>query len=560
MQYKNKILFWFSIASAVLLADAYFVYRNFVNLDENKHVIIETHQTLETLENIISSIKDVHGSQRGYIITGLHDYLVPYTLALPKIKNDFEILEKTFADNPEQMRLLKQAENETKRRIDVAIEIIGAYDTKGAEAAFSLVRAGHGKREMDEIRAVINELINNERMALLSRRAMADNALNMTLYVSGGGLFVCFMILGAVFIMIGRENRLRSTSETSLKFALARMETLSQDNQHISHMAEYLQSCQKPEEAYAILEETMPGMLQGTHGSASIFSNSRNALETVLKWGESDAHKLANEFMPQECWALRRGQPHYYKRGGADPLCPHISGTPECALCLPMQAHGETVGLLHIASDTPETLNDERTQNLAKRISEQASLAISNLKLQHKLLIQSTHDPLTHLFNRRYLETTLDREISRARRGGQSLCVLVLDVDHFKKFNDTRGHDAGDALLVGFAKLLQEKTRKEDIVCRYGGEEFVVVLPGASPEMGLQHAERLCAATRDMQVTFNGQPLGTVTVSIGVAAYPGHGEKQDELIARADAALYEAKHSGRNKALLAPIAPQTPGA
>ena len=553
MQFKNKILLWFSIASVILVSDAYFIYRNFVNLDENKHAIIQTHQTLETLENIISSIKDVHGSQRGYIITGLHDYLAPYTLALPKIQHDFELLEQTFADNPEQLKLLQQAQAETKKRIDTAAEIIGAYDKQGAEAAFTLVRAGHGKREMDEIRYLINEMTNNERLALFSRRAMADNALNMTLYVSGGGLFICFVILGSVFIMIGRENRLRSASEENLKHALTRMETLSQDNLHISHMAEYLQSCQKPEEAYAILEEVMPSMFTDTHGSASIFSNSRNMVESVLKWGDTEErhHTVSNEFMPQECWALRRGQIHYYKRGGADPLCPHIVGTPECALCLPMQAHGETVGLLHIASGTAGALEDDRTQNLAKRISEQTSLAISNLKLQHKLLIQSTHDPLTHLFNRRYLETTLDREISRARRGGQSVCVLVLDVDHFKKFNDTRGHDAGDALLVGFAKLLQEKTRKEDIVCRYGGEEFVVVLPGASPEMGLQHAERLCAATRDMQVTFNGQPLGTITVSIGVAAYPGHGEKQDELIARADAALYEAKHSGRDQAVLA---------
>lgn len=553
MAFKNKIIVWFSLASAILLCDAYFVYRSLVNIEETKYAIVETHQTLETLENIISSIKDVHASQRGYIITGMHDYLAPYTLALPKISASFSILEKTFANNPEQLKILRQAENETQKRITVAAEIIDTYDKKGAEAAFNMVRAGHGKREMDEIRYLINEMTNNQRIALLSRRTMADNALNTTLYVAGGGLVICFIIMGFVFIMIARENRLRASSEDHLKSALDEMKNLSQDNAHISHLAEYLQSCQKPEEAYAILEETMPALFPATYGRLSAFSNSRNLVETTLIWGEGAEQASASEFTPQECWALRRGQPHLYYRGGAEPLCSHVNGKPETALCLPMQAHGETIGLLHMACNDAQTLQSGRLQALAKRISEQVSLAISNLKLQHKLLIQSTHDPLTRLFNRRYLETTLDREISRARRGEQTLCVMVLDIDHFKKFNDTRGHDAGDALLVHFARLLQEKTRKEDIVCRYGGEEFVIVLPGASAEIGLQHAERLCAATRAMQVNFNGEPLGSITVSIGIAAYPQHGETQDELITRADAALYKAKHGGRDRAILASV-------
>lgn len=550
MQYKNKILTWFLIASAILMCDAVFVYRSLANLSDTKKALIETHQTIDRLDDIVSSLKDVHASQRGYIITGMHDYLAPYTLALPKIEKDFEVLEKVFAQNPDQLKSLALAKTEANKRIALAAQIIDTYEKEGAEAAFTIVRSGRGKKEMDEIRYVIGEMISRERMSLQLRRAVADDALDMTFYVAGGGLAASFLIMGFVFHQIVRENRLRSDTENNLKQALEEMAQLSQENRHISHMAEYLQSCQAPEEAYEILEELMPSLFKNTYGRIATFNNSRNLIESTIIWGNG-SEKSADEFLSQECWALRRGQPHHYHLGGNEPVCAHVLSPAAASLCLPMQAHGETIGLLYIASEDPAALQDKKDQRLAKRISEQASLAISNLKLQHKLMIQSTHDPLTRLFNRRYLEATLEREISRAKRGGQNLCVMVLDVDHFKKFNDTRGHDAGDALLVSFAKLLQEKTRKEDIVCRYGGEEFVIVLPGASAEIGLQHAEKLCAATRGMQVTFNGQDLGTITVSIGVSTYPQHGEAQEALIARADAALYQAKHSGRDRAILA---------
>lgn len=526
------------------------MYKSFLRLDETKKALIQTHATIDKLEDIVSSLKDVHGSQRGYIITGTKDYLTPYTLALPKIERDFEELEKIFADNPQQLKSLELCRKEAQRRIELAAEIIDTFDREGQEAAFAIVRKGMGKKEMDEIRQLIGDMTARERLVLQSRRVMTEEALEMTLYIAAGGLGLCFTIMGFVFYQIAQENNRRRHVEQNLKSALGEMESLSQENQHISHMAEYLQSCRSPEEAYKLLEDIMPVLFPGSYGRISTFNNSRNLIETTLTWGGSE-EKTADEFQSDECWALRRGQPHYTHTGGAEPTCPHIITPEASSLCLPMQAHGETIGLLHIAAADPQLLEDARPQRLAKRISEQASLAISNLKLQHKLMIQSTHDPLTRLFNRRYLETTLEREISRAKRAAQNLCVMVLDVDHFKKFNDTRGHDAGDALLVSFAKLLQNKTRKEDIVCRYGGEEFVIVLPGASAETGLMHAQRLCEATREMEVTFAGQSLGNITVSIGVACFPAHGETQEELISKADAALYAAKHGGRDRALLA---------
>lgn len=551
MTFKTKIFLWFLVATAILIFDVTFVYKSFIRLADTKKALIETNTTIDRLSDVISSLKDVQSSQRGYIITGTKDYLSPYTLALPKIVSDFAELDIIFANHPEQQKNLQTLKKEVNNRIALADEIIATYDTRGQEAAFAIVRKGIGKKEMDEIRHLINEMISTERFRLQNRRNITDEALQSTFYISGAGLAACFVIMGFVFYQIARENRLRGQTEDTLKHALSEMQTLSDENRNISHMAEYLQSCQTPDEAYKILEDLMPSLFPASSGRISTFNNSRNLIESTLTWG-GNAHRNAGEFMPQECWALRRGQPHIYRRGGTEPICTHISESSASSLCLPMQAHGETIGLLHMASDDETApLHGERPQRLAKRISEQASLAISNLKLQNKLLVQSTHDPLTRLFNRRYLETTLEREISRAKRSGQPLCVMVLDIDHFKKFNDTRGHDAGDALLVHFAKMLQAKTRKEDIVCRYGGEEFVIVLPGASPDIGLMLAEKLCAATREMDVMFNGVSLGMITVSIGIASYPQHGESQEDLISRADAALYMAKHGGRNQALLA---------
>ncbi len=172
--------------------------------------------------------------------------------------------------------------------------------------------------------------------------------------------------------------------------------------------------------------------------------------------------------------------------------------------------------------------------------------ALSNLQLQKALNEQSTRDPLTQLFNRRYLEETMTRELARAQRHTKKLSVLIMDIDHFKKVNDTHGHDAGDAVLIAFAKLLSQKIRKEDIACRLGGEEFVLVLPDADVTLAQKRAEEICEATHKMAVTFQKQTIN-VTVSIGVCMYPDHGQASEELLHHADLALYKAKHEGRDR-------------
>jgi diguanylate cyclase (GGDEF)-like protein/PAS domain S-box-containing protein len=172
-------------------------------------------------------------------------------------------------------------------------------------------------------------------------------------------------------------------------------------------------------------------------------------------------------------------------------------------------------------------------------------------RLEEKLRMESVRDPLTGLYNRRYLETTLDREIHRCGRKKVPLALVFMDVDRFKRFNDAFGHDAGDEVLREVGRILKTGTRHGDIACRYGGEEFVLALPETSQEPALRKAEELCRKMGETRLTKEGRPLGRVTLSAGVAAFPGHGSSPAEILKAADRALYRAKRGGRDRAALA---------
>jgi diguanylate cyclase (GGDEF)-like protein len=215
-----------------------------------------------------------------------------------------------------------------------------------------------------------------------------------------------------------------------------------------------------------------------------------------------------------------------------------------------MIAQGETLGVLSIGTMRPGgfLLAEQRT---LQTVTEQLSLALANLMLQETLRNQSLRDALTGLFNRRYLDDALAREIGRARRNVLPLSVIMIDLDHFKRFNDTNGHDGGDALLTEFGRTLSSVVRGEDIACRFGGEEFAVILPGADLAAAVQRAEEVRAAISRMTVKLRGAALAPVTASLGVAALHDHGKTGPDLLKAADEALYEAKKEGRNRVAVA---------
>jgi diguanylate cyclase (GGDEF)-like protein len=219
-----------------------------------------------------------------------------------------------------------------------------------------------------------------------------------------------------------------------------------------------------------------------------------------------------------------------------------------------MVAQGNTVGVLHLEFDSAaelsgdpvsENFRDSR-QRLAVSAASQIALSLASLQLRDTLREQSIRDPLTRLFNRRFLEESLERELQLASRKKHAISVLFLDIDHFKKFNDTFGHDAGDKVLQSLADLLRTFFRSTDICCRYGGEEFAIILPESSSQDATVRAHALRSEVKSLRLKYKNEALGTLTISAGIAAFPEHGSTSDELLKIADQSLYESKSRGRD--------------
>ncbi len=318
----------------------------------------------------------------------------------------------------------------------------------------------------------------------------------------------------------------------------------------LSEISDFLQACLSVSEACTVLGNLIPPLFPHCTGGIFLTQIARNRVEDVMTWG-GDLHS-ALDFHPSECWGLRRGRAHVCDDLRSGVRCQHVlADTPIAAtLCVPMIAQGETLGLFYLSTTMPAALSEAKRQ-LARTVAKQASMAIANLQLRETLQTQSIRDALTGLFNRRYLEESLSQAIAYAHRRQSSLGVIMIDVDHFKRFNDTYGHDAGDYVLQQVGSLLKSSVRESDIACRYGGEEMVLVLPGLSLEHACIKAEAIRSAIAHLALKHNGRPLDNLTASFGVAVYPEHGTIASDLLQVADAALYQAKAAGRNQVVAA---------
>jgi diguanylate cyclase (GGDEF)-like protein len=326
----------------------------------------------------------------------------------------------------------------------------------------------------------------------------------------------------------------------------------------INEMSHQLQVCASTEEAYQVISQFTPQFFPDHAGALFTLNASLNLVESRVSWGTSPPAQLV--FAPPDCLALRRGRLNLVNHPHHGMLCPHISPASSGSyLCIPMMAQGEALGILHLQGLTcpPAPAGDrcepfpESTRRLALTVAEHLALALANLKLQETLRHQAIRDPLTGLFNRRFMEETVEREVHRMLRKGAQLGVIMLDLDHFKRFNDTFGHAAGDSLLSALGILVRNHIRKEDVACRYGGEEFTLILPETPLAITCERAETLRRLVHDLKLQHQGQSLGPITVSLGVAAFPNHGDTPEALLRAADAALYRAKHEGRDRVVVA---------
>lgn len=554
-------------------------------VERTKDVILE-------IERVLTAVSDAETAQRGFLLTERIAYLAPYDAAMAAAINAVARADALMT-NPGQKARVATLRGLIAKKFDELEATLRLGKAEDFEGARRIVLEDRGLQVMTRIRQAVAELaaVQNELLEARKRNAQAQADRVRSIILIGGPLIATGLVLLGLTTArrIGRplralldgtcrltagafEHRIPVTGKDELSalasafnaMAVSQAETLRarakadaalqsshgelQAHSHaveiLGKMAQRLQSAADEPEFGAVIQRFAPRVL-GLPGALYAYNNSRNLLVRLAVWGGSAAPA---EVEPNDCWALRRGQPHVVDGAEPDILCAHMGEHTSPYACLPLSAGGDLVGLLHLEGELGEEDLDVRGA-----LVESVALALVNHRLRVRLREQSIRDPLTGLFNRRYMEEALALEFARAERTSEPVGIIMADIDHFKRFNDTFGHDAGDTLLRELGHLIQEQFRQGDIACRYGGEELTIILPGGGMEVLEMRAQQLLRAVRELSVVHKGQSLGRVTLSLGLAASPMHGDSPAAVMAAADAALLRAKRSGRDRCECAPV-------
>ena len=405
---------------------------------------------------------------------------------------------------------------------------------------------------------VIGQILAGNALRKTVRQQRGDGKI-LDLALHGVPLLVRGEVRGAYLIYEDVSEQTKASEKQrqhaeSLDRLVKELELRTKQTISLNEMGSLLASSGTVKEACDVVAKSVHKLFpDAPSGALYLFRSSRDLIEVAVRWGKSYAS--APTFPPDACWSLRRGLPHWSGYPGNEVACQHLtkSSTTE-SLCVPLVAQGNTVGVLHLEFESGAQLQGEfgrdslrdPYQQLAINAASQIALSLASLQLRETLRDQSIRDPLTRLFNRRFLEESLGRELHVAGRNRQSVAVLFLDLDHFKRFNDTFGHDAGDMVLQSLADLLRNFFRATDICCRYGGEEFAIILTESTSRDAAIRADALRLEVKGLRLQYKKQSLGPLTLSVGIAAFPEHGSTSEDLLKIADQCLYESKNRGRD--------------
>ena len=373
----------------------------------------------------------------------------------------------------------------------------------------------------------------------------------------GGGALAGWFVDRRVALQRTRAE----AAEADIKLLLAELatvrgqqESLASDLTQIGNYGNLLLDCTDLAEVLQISQQFLLRLLPGCAGSFYPLIDGEGLAEATHLWGTHAAETKAQATL-NDCRALGAMRVHVADDGDPAGLCAHVAtegngngngkpAGPYSTACLPLQVQAESLGWLYLSAPGRDGIPK---MPVAIAAAEQLAQALANLRLRENLRDLSVRDPLTGLFNRRYLTESLGREMARSRRRKLPLTVMMMDLDHFKDFNDNYGHDAGDAVLVAFARLLHQNFRSEDIACRLGGEEFIMIMPEMDREVATRRAGQMLDETMAIQLMHDGRELPPVTVSIGLAMFPEDGETPEAMMQLADRAVYKAKAEGRNR-------------
>src|SRR6266436_5828005 len=384
---------------------------------------------------------------------------------------------------------------ELAQRIDQFVQFRAELVRLGKEESTAAARAFGDNDANRNVRTALNQSLGivarayEQEIARARGMIEADNRDFMAALGVLAGIAFIALCGGVMLVRSGLLPPLLSVKAAMLRLAQGDLASDDKDRPRAFELAEmeqaigvlrtrlierdrWLQSCNSLHEIYGMVGEFISKLLPDCAGSLYIYANSRDVLESAKAW---NGGRMMPAMQPEDCWGLRRGRPYTFGENEIDFLCAHVDPSASGDYCcIPILAHGETIGLLHLAFDCDDLSNGEKPSKEAVReqrrlglvCAEQISLAIANVKLRDQLRDQSIRDALTGLYNRRYMMETCSREFSRAERAGQSVSILSIDIDHFKKYNDNHGHDAGDMVLRAVGTCLENLFRNEDVPCR----------------------------------------------------------------------------------------------
>ncbi len=348
---------------------------------------------------------------------------------------------------------------------------------------------------------------------------------------------------GVIFDITSRRANEQALQKTQEQLA-GKVQELEQRQFEISKLAELgniFQKCTKVEETYNAITEYSRALFPDSSGVLYSIDAIKGTGLVVTSWGEPVV-KVESISM-SGCIALQNAMPCFQSWDSVKEYCPHVDQTshiPSSTLCVPIIQQDQIIGLFHIQTKQNQPVLSDAQQKLASAEAEQINLAFSNLSLRERLSELAIRDPLTSLFNRYYMEETLEIEVERSKRSTKPIGIIMLDFDSFKELNTTFGHPNVDEMLRDFGKLLSGAIRSSDVCCRYGGDEFLIILPETTLETTIHRAEELRLRVKQLGV-HKGEITKKVSISVGVAALPDHGNEVADLIRSVDAALLKAK-------------------
>ena len=408
----------------------------------------------------------------------------------------------------------------------------------------------------------LSNLMNREGEGVIEYRVMRPDGL--VRWVSDAATSICLSddimrLDGAVSDITERKQAEAMLKRSNQQLAVWINELQERKNKMdlLENVSDALQPCNSLDEVFQVLVKYAEEIFPNQPGALYLYDINTHVLQQSAVWGEFSGD---SSWAAESCYAWQSGKPHVSPGTKNRLLCKHDQnhGSDEMMyLCAPLIAQGERVGVLYLRRKVNDFSEGEQYdsvefwKSMAMMITERLGFVILNMKLRNELANQSMRDPLTGMYNRRYLEESVQREIPRSIRYKRSFGLIMIDIDNLEAVSETMGYAAGNAVLQAFGKFLLSQIRSSDVGCRLGGNEFIMLLPEASLEDTANRAELFRMGGKNIRVLFGGHHLKTMTLSIGVAAFPQHGESVEELVEAVGKALAQARAKGRDQVVVA---------